>query len=57
MDKGTSGIPITYRDEAYAMYKTWDLKWKDSVKNFLQYCNLKVDVIGQVGGRIWVGNQ
>ena len=26
VDKGSSSLFITYRDEAPAMYKTWDLK-------------------------------
>ena len=32
-------------------------KWKDSIVNFCQYFNLKVGVIGQVGVRVWAGNQ
>ena len=32
-------------------------KWNDSIKNICQYFNLKLGMIGLVGGRIWAGNQ
>ena len=32
-------------------------KWKGSIVNFRQYFKLKVGMFGQVGGRVWVGNQ
>ena len=43
--------------QKYVKHITWLKKWKDSIVNFRQYSSLKVGMIGQVGGRIYAGNQ